>query len=43
MTPRTADPQTVRLWLLLSILGAFLSIVGWIRWFHWASLAGWFR
>jgi len=43
MAPRTADPQTLRLWLLLSIVGAVLSVVGWIRWFHWAGLVGWFR
>jgi hypothetical protein len=43
MAPRTADSQTLRLWLMLSILGAFLAIVGWARWFHWAQLAGWFR
>ena len=43
MTPSTTDPQTMRLWLMLAIVGAVLGIVGWLRWFHWAQLAGWFR
>ena len=43
MASMTADPQTLRLWLMLTILGAFLAIVGWVRWFQWAQLVGWFR
>jgi hypothetical protein len=43
MSPITADRQTLRLWLVLSIVGALLCIVGWVRWFHWAQLVGWFR
>jgi hypothetical protein len=31
MAATTPDPQTLRLWLLLSLLGAFLAVVGWIR------------
>jgi len=42
-SPKTADRQTLRLWLLLAIVGAILCIVGWVRWFHWAWLVGWFN
>ena len=31
MATTAPDRQTLRLWLLLSILGAFLAIVGWLR------------
>jgi hypothetical protein len=43
MAPGMADSQTLRLWQMLSILGAFLASVGWVRWFHWAQLVGWFH
>ena len=31
MQPNTVDRQSLRVWLLLAILGAILSIVGWSR------------
>jgi uncharacterized protein (TIGR03435 family) len=31
MKPNTADRQSLRVWLLLAILGAILSVVGWYR------------
>jgi hypothetical protein len=38
MAPRTADPQTLRLWLMLAVVGAILCLVGWYRW---GMLVGW--
>jgi hypothetical protein len=31
MQPNTIDRQSLRVWLLLAILGAILSVVGWYR------------
>jgi hypothetical protein len=43
MARQTGDNQSLHIWFVLAILGAFLAAVGWVRWFHWASLSGWFR
>ena len=32
METRTSDRQDLLLWLMLSIAGAILCIVGWYRW-----------
>jgi hypothetical protein len=34
MTSSTFDRQSLRVWLMLVILGAFLCVVGWLRWAH---------
>lgn len=33
MQPNTVDRQSLRVWLLLAILGAILSIAGWYQFF----------
>jgi hypothetical protein len=38
MAPRTVDPQTLRLWLMLVVVGTILCLVGWYRW---GALVGW--
>ena len=32
MKPNTVDRQSLRVWFMLVILGAILSIAGWYRW-----------
>lgn len=35
------DRQTMRVWMLLVILGSVLTVVGWLRWAHLLRLIQW--